>query len=76
MSTYLPGVARPFWIAYLFGGNYDHATRGSGRYPGVLRMARRFYAEGWRRAGYSLLRFIAPPARRRRLDAFVPTRLA
>lgn len=40
---------RPYWIAYLFGGNY----RGGWR-PSLYRHIRKYYREEWRKAGYTL----------------------
>jgi len=41
---------RPYWVAYLFGGTY----RGGWR-PSLYRHVRKYYREGWRANGYTLM---------------------
>ena len=40
---------KPYWWAYLFGGSY----RGGWR-PSLYRHVRKYYAEQWSKAGYTL----------------------
>lgn len=41
---------RPWWLAYVIGGNYRSVRRGvvwSGWRPNIVRHVRRYYREGW-----------------------------
>lgn len=40
---------KPYWLAYIFGGNYRWGWR-----PSLYQHVRRYYREGWRASGYTL----------------------
>lgn len=47
---------RPYFIAWFVGGNYKW-----GWHPGFIAVARKYYRERWREAGYSFWTFVGSP---------------
>lgn len=48
----------PHWWAILFGGDYHDRHGGIGHRPNLYRHVRRYYAQDWSAAGYTLTDWI------------------
>ena len=48
----------PYWWCFLFGGSYCQDNGGYAWTPGVYRLTRRYYKEGWKKAGYTWAEFV------------------